>query len=49
MNVTPHVAQKCPTSRPALPKLAHPRPQAGSLSSWPSQENSAQADPSREP
>src|SRR5215213_6932903 len=30
--------EKYPTSRPAVPKLAHSRPQAGSLSSWPCQE-----------
>ena len=34
---------------PAVPIIAHPRPQTGAFSSCPSHENSAQAEPSRAP
>src|SRR6516164_10079198 len=39
----------CPTRRPAVPRAAQPRPLACVLSSEPSQENSAQASPLRDP
>ena len=43
------VDEDVPTSLPAVPKMTHPRPQAGSVSFKPSQENSAHAEPSRAP
>jgi hypothetical protein len=35
----------CPTSLPGVPRMTHPRPEAGSVSFKPSQENSAHGCP----
>ena len=46
----PPQAPQAVTSRgPAVPRAAHPRPEAGPASLKPSQENSAHAEPSRDP